>query len=106
MHLLSSKLYCLCVATVYVQLFIVSLRTIKEKTNKFVSYYLFTMYKFQQTPTNKKHEKMTNSSGCLQQRRGSDCSAAQSDACLYPARRVLLILARDFLITKHLINCL
>ena len=26
---------------------------------------------------------MTNSQGCLQQRRGSDCSAAQSDACLY-----------------------
>ena len=40
MHLLSSKLYCfllvgkcscLCVATVYVRLFIVSLRTIKEE---------------------------------------------------------------------------
>ena len=28
---------------------------------------------------------MTNSPGCLQQRRGKDCTAAQSDACLYPA---------------------
>ena len=34
-------------------------------------------------------QKMTNSSGCLQQRRGSDCTApAQSDAFLYPARHV------------------
>ena len=49
---------------------------------------------------------MTNSSRCLQQRRGSDCTAAQSDACFYPARHVLLILTREFLITKHLINCL
>ena len=49
---------------------------------------------------------MTNAPGCLQQRHGSDCTAAQSDACLYPARHVLLILTRKFLITKHLINCL
>ena len=93
MHLLSSKLYhlsscgecsCLCVATVYVRLFIVSFRTIKEENNKFISYYLFTMCKL----TNKKHEKMTKSPGCLQQRRGSDFTAAQSDACLYPARHV------------------
>ena len=51
-------------------------------------------------------KQMTNSLGCLQQRRGSDCTAAQSDACLYPARHVLFILTREFLITKHLINCL
>ena len=66
MPLLSSKLCrlsslgecsCLCVATVYVRVSIVSFRTIKEK--KFVSYYLFTMYKFQLITTNKKHEKMT-----------------------------------------------
>ena len=49
---------------------------------------------------------MTNSPGCLQQRRESDSTAAQSDACLYPARIVLLILTREFLITKHLIYCL
>ena len=48
-------------------------------------------------------KKMTNSPGCLQQRRRSDCTAAQSDACLYPARHVLLILTREFLITKQLI---
>ena len=41
----------LCVATAYVRLFIVPLRTIKEK--KFVSYYLFTMCKFQLISTNK-----------------------------------------------------
>ena len=29
---------------------------------------------------------MTNPPGCLQQRLGSDCTAAQSDACPYPAR--------------------
>ena len=50
-------------------------------------------------------KKMTNSSGFLQQRRGSDCTPAQSDAFLYPARHVLLILTREFLITKRLINC-
>ena len=70
------------------------------KKKKFVSYYLFTMYKFQSITTNKKHEKMTNFPGGLQQRRGSDCTAEQSDACLYPARHVLLILTREFLITK------
>ena len=43
---------------------------------------------------------MTNSPGCLKQRCGSDCTAAQSDACLYPARHVLLILTREFLIYK------
>ena len=46
---------------------------------------------------------MTNAPGCLQQRRGPDCTAAQSDACLYP---VLLMLTCEFLITKHLVNCL
>ena len=51
-------------------------------------------------------KKVTNSSGFLQKRRGSDCTGAQSDAFLYPARHVLLILTREFLITKHLINCL
>ena len=48
---------CLCVTIVYVRLFIVSFR-IKEKKNKFVSYYLFTMCKFQLITMNKKHEKM------------------------------------------------
>ena len=43
---------------------------------------------------------MTNSPGRLQQRRGSDGTAAQSDACRYPDRRVLLILTCEFLITK------
>ena len=46
---------------------------------------------------------MKNAPGCSQQRHGSDCTAAQPDACLYPARHVLLILTRKFLITKHLI---
>ena len=45
-------------------------------------------------------KKMTNSTGCLQQRRGSDGTAAQSDACRYPDRHVLLILTDEFLITK------
>ena len=76
------------------------LKNNKRKNNKFVSYYLFTMCKFELIPTNKNMKKMTNSSGCLQQRHGSDCIAAQSDACLYPARHVLLILTREFLITK------
>ena len=40
---------------------------------------------------------MTNSPGCLQQGSGSDCTAAQSDACLYPARHDLLISIREFL---------
>ena len=30
----------------------------------------------------------------------------QSDACLYPARHVLLILTCKLMITKHLINCI
>ena len=64
------------------------------------------MRKFQLITTNKTLTKMTNSLGCLQQRRGSDSTAAHSDAFLYPARHVLLILTREFLITKHLINCL
>ena len=51
-------------------------------------------------------KKVTNSSGFLQQRRGSNCTAAQSDAFLYPARHVFLILTCEFLITKHPINCL
>ena len=46
-------------------------------------------------------KKVTNSSGFLQKRRGSDYTAAQSDAFLYPARHVLLILTHEFLITKH-----
>ena len=63
MHLLSSKLYCfllvgecscLCVTTVYVRLFIVSVRTIKKK---FVSYYLFTMCKFLLITTSKNMKK-------------------------------------------------
>ena len=33
------------------------------------------------------HEKMTNSLGCLQQRCESDCTAAQSNACLYAASK-------------------
>ena len=49
---------CLCVATVYVWLlFIVSFRTIKERKNKFVSYYLFTMCKFQLITTIKTWKK-------------------------------------------------
>ena len=63
MHLLSSKLYCFS-SSVLIFLFMcryslcsvvyrfVSFRTIKEK-NKFVSYYLFTMCKFQLIKTNK-----------------------------------------------------
>ena len=100
--LLVGECSCLCVATVYVRLFIVSLRTIKEKKNKFVSYYLFTMCKFQLITTNINMKIRTNSPGCLQQRRGSDCTAAQSDACLYPARHGSHFDGR-FLITKHLI---
>ena len=49
---------------------------------------------------------MKNSPGCLQQRRGSDCTTAQSDASLNPARHVLLNFTPEFLITKHLINFL
>ena len=51
---------------------------------------------------------MTNSPGCLQvnNKDADQTTAAQSDACLYPARHVLLILTREFLITKHLVNCL
>ena len=64
------------------------------------------MSKFQLITRNKNMKKMTNSPGCLQQRVGSDCTSAQSDACLYPARHILLILTRQFLITKHVINCL
>ena len=33
------------------------------------------------------HEKMTNTLGCLQQNRGSDCTAPQSNACLYSASK-------------------
>ena len=59
----------------------VSFRTIKEKKNKFVSYYLFIMCKFQLITTNKNMKQMINSP----QRRGSDCTDAQSDACFYTA---------------------
>ena len=55
--LLVGECSCLCVATVYVQLFIVSFRTIKEKKNKFVSYYLFTLCKFKLISTNKNMKK-------------------------------------------------
>ena len=94
---------CLCVATVYVRLFIVSFRTINEKK---VCFFLF-IHNVQVSMNNNKQnmKKVTNSSGFLQIRRGSD-GTAQSDALLYPARHVLLILTREFLITKHLINCL
>ena len=54
--LLVGECSCLCVATVYVRLPIVSFRTIKEK-NKFVSYYLFKMSKFQLITTNKNRKK-------------------------------------------------
>ena len=64
MHLLSSKLYCfsssglmflfMCRYSLSSVVYrFVSFRTIKEKKNKFVSYYLFTMCKFQLIKTNK-----------------------------------------------------
>ena len=80
--LLVGECSCLCVAIVYVRLFIVSFRTIKEKKQVCVLLYLHNV----QVSTNKNIKKMTNFPGCLQQKRGSDCTAAQSDACLYPAR--------------------
>ena len=62
------------------------LKNNKRKKNKFVSYNLFTMCKFQYITTNENMKKMTKSPGCSQQRRGSDCTAAQcmslsSQAC-------------------------
>ena len=79
--LLVGECSCLSVATVYVRLFIVSFRTIKVKKNKFVSYYLFTMWRFQLITTNKNKKNVK-----LPRRLGSDCTASKSDACLYPAR--------------------
>ena len=80
---------------------------LEQLTKKKVCFLLF-IHNVQVSMNNNKQnmKKVTNSSGFLQKRRGLDCIAAQSDAFLYPARHVLLILTREFLITKHLINCL
>ena len=54
---LEGECFCVSVATVYVWLFIGFFRTIKVKKNKFVSYYLFTSWKFQLTTTSKNMKK-------------------------------------------------
>ena len=93
MHLLSNMLYrlsscglmflfiCDTVATVYVRLFIVSFK-------KFVTYHLFTMYKFQLITTNKKHEKndkfsrmITTKTRIRIYRRTIWCLSLSSQAC-------------------------
>ena len=78
----------------------------KKKKKKFVSYYSLTVYKFLLITMNKKHEKMANSQDDYNKVADQTVPPHNMMPVFYPARHVLLILTREFLITKHLINCL
>ena len=55
---------------------------------------------------NKKHIRMTNSPGWLQQRRGSDCTAAQSDACLrVGVIKIVIVINCNFITFSKVIAC-